>query len=232
MAAPAPRSEIVARLAGARDPVDLGQKFIATGNVGHAVALVAVTDDAGFVDDKLHRHASQFQQPHRLLVLLGRNVFGIGQARKRHALLLPIGAESLLAVRSQVQKNNPAFNEACILIAQLREVPAAKGSAETAVKDQDHCFAPVSGQTVFDAVGIGQGKVGGPIALLRGCHSKLVAHVQGTSQSKRHIDQRLQHIDQRLQHIDQRLQQRCGSFSAPSYLPIATVTSPPLISRA
>jgi len=109
----------------------------------------------------------------------------VGQAHKREAFLFPGSLEGPRAIRAHHQDLGLALDKALIILAQLRQVPAAEGSDKAAVKDQHYVLAPaIIGQAHGPALGIGQAKI-------RGANSPVVLSIFFTPSSSKENSFRL-----------------------------------------
>ena len=93
-------------------------------------------DDPLAVDEDLRRHAPPPEQLDLLPEEVEDAVLGIGQADEGEALGLPSPLEGRGAVRAEDHDLGPALRQLAVLLAQLRQVPAAVRSEEAAVEDE------------------------------------------------------------------------------------------------
>jgi hypothetical protein len=137
------------------------ENFLVERNVAHGFAIVLVADLPRRVHDEHGGHPSQLEQVDLLPVLIGHCVLWIGQAGKGKRFLFPRALKRSRPVRADDEHLCVALDKGGIVLAQLRQMPAAVGSRESARKYQhDMPLAPIIGQAHWVALRILNGKIG------------------------------------------------------------------------
>ncbi len=98
---------------------------------------------AGLVYKGKGRQAAAFYQLEFLAVeTLGNDMVGIGNADKRHFVIMPPPGESCGILRTDGNYFSIALNKFLVVLAQLRHMLPAMRSKEAAVKDQKDILFP------------------------------------------------------------------------------------------
>jgi hypothetical protein len=105
------------------------------------------TDRPLAVDDEQGRHAPHLDQLDLLPILIGDCIVRVRQADEGVCAAPPVIDEGVSFVRADHDNFSAPLDELLVVTAQLRQVPPAVRSEETAVKDQHHVlFSPESRQ--------------------------------------------------------------------------------------
>ena len=92
------------------------------------------------VYDEHGRHPSQLEQVDLLVVQVGNRVLRVSQAGELKTLLLPRAHERAWAIGADGEHLGVTRNELVVILAQLRQMPAAVRSGEPARKDEHNMF--------------------------------------------------------------------------------------------
>jgi len=111
-------------------------------NIAHGFAIVLVADLPRLVHNEHGRHPSQLEQIDLLPVLIGYRVLRIGQAGKGKRFLFPCTLKRSRPVRPNDEHLSAPRHKLSIVLAQLRQMPAAVGSRESACKYQHQVLLP------------------------------------------------------------------------------------------
>lgn len=115
-------------------------------DIAHELSVVGEADDTLAVDDQLGRHAAQLEQPDLLPIPVGYHMVRVWQADEGVPAAPPVVCEALTLVRTDDDDLRAPSNEQRVVVAHLRQVPAAERSSEPAVENQrDGLFALVGG---------------------------------------------------------------------------------------
>ena len=105
-------------------------------DVHHRCAIMAMADNSVLVDKNLGRQASQLEQPDLLAIKISEAMPGIGDADEGETFLRPVFFKHIRTFRPDRHDFRIELAEPLIILAQLRHVPAAEGSDEAPVEDQ------------------------------------------------------------------------------------------------
>jgi len=105
------------------------------------VSIVNPAHEAFPVDDRLSRHAPEFEELDLLSVRLQHLMLWVSNSDKGQFVIAEVVFKRLWAVRSYDNDLGVVIDEGLVILAQLRHMPAAEGSLETAVKHQQDLFA-------------------------------------------------------------------------------------------
>lgn len=148
-------------------------------DVAHRAAVVAIADLPGMVEHDERGHASETEEPDLLTVAIRDAVPGIGEPGEGEGVLLPIVAERRGGIGRNREDRCAARLEVVVVVAQLREVPAAVGSAQATEEDEDDWLPPAEvAEPHGCAVRVGQGEVGRRLRIAsvhRHCRSTLLS---------------------------------------------------------
>jgi hypothetical protein len=140
--------------------VQYDQQFVVRRDVAHRMAIVHVAGLSLFVNDHLGRHAPQFEELDLLSVAFEHGVFWIGQSNEIQLLLLPIISKCFCVLGTHHDDLGVPIGKLGKISAQLRHMPAAEGSPEATIEDQDDVLvALIVGQAHGLVFKILQGKV-------------------------------------------------------------------------
>ncbi len=114
------------------DLVQNREDSIIVGNILHTGAIMPVTHPPLPVDDQYGRHPAKFKQVEMLPVEFQYVVPGISETNKGDLLSLPIPPEGIRAIRPDGNHLGSALDEPLVVLAQLRQMPPAVRSHETA----------------------------------------------------------------------------------------------------
>ena len=129
-------------------------------NVAHRFSVMLETNLAVLVHDDERRHPSQLEQVHFLVVSIRHLVLWIGQSRERKRFLFPRALKGSWAIRPDDEHLGIACDELIVILAQLRQMPAAVGSRKAACKDEHGMFlAAIIGQSDVAPTGIWKDKI-------------------------------------------------------------------------
>ena len=102
------------------------------------MAVMHKTGYAGFIHDHLGGHAAQFEQVYFLPVELEHAGFGVRQADKGQVVLAKIGRKGIRIFRADHNHFGPVLHKFWVILTQLRHMPLAEWSGESAVEYQQY----------------------------------------------------------------------------------------------
>jgi len=101
---------------------------------------MGVAGDTCFVDDDLGGHAAEFEKIDLLAEAFQDGMAGVWQADEGQVVGFPVFSEGGGVIRANDDHTRAEGEKVMIILAQLRHVPAAEGSLQAAVEDQDDVF--------------------------------------------------------------------------------------------
>ncbi len=139
------------------------------------MSIVDQPEHAAAVDEHLGRHSSQFEYTDLLPVEIKDSMVGIGQADERQFFPGPIFLKCGRIFRTNDHNHAVVPNKIRVILAQLRQVPAAEGSEKAAIEDeQDIVSTNKIGQSHHGAVEIGKGEERGRGVTGDGSHAGIL----------------------------------------------------------
>ena len=104
------------------------------------MAIMYKPNLAGFINQHLRGHSSQFEYLDLLTIQFQNQMFGIRQTDKRQIFFCPVIPESFDFFRPGNDDFRIQIYKFLIILAQLRHVRAAEGSEKSAVENHHHIF--------------------------------------------------------------------------------------------